>query len=244
MTCPEHAEGNPTSSASWEMTPKIPRQLQDLFNGFDNCDRCRREANPLKHILGGGLFKNPKYLFLFINPTRQNISSHEKYGGNRRYPFIGVRSFWKLMAGVGIIEDDIIKDIYAFGWRIEHEKIIEENLRKKSVYITNLVKCAQSHPNNPSSEIISEELKSLGEEIKIINPKYIVTFGKLPTKVMTGLDLKLADYLGAIETNDYVPLKSVDIAGRQFNVLPCYFPVGRGNRTGAIRMLRFITDNF
>ncbi len=75
------------------------------------------------------------------------------------------------MAEVGIIEDDIIKDIYTFGWRIEHEKIIEENLRKKRIYITNLVKCTQSHSMNPSPGTISAELESLQKEVQIINPE-------------------------------------------------------------------------
>jgi hypothetical protein len=54
-------------------------KLTQVFNQFDACLRCKEEQNPLRHILGGGEFSNPKFLFLFINPTHQNISSHPEY---------------------------------------------------------------------------------------------------------------------------------------------------------------------
>ena len=79
------------------MINKIPRKLLNLYNQFDNCKRCSKLKNPLKHILGGGKFRNPKFCFLFINPTHLNISAHKNYLGKRRYPFLGVRYFYKII---------------------------------------------------------------------------------------------------------------------------------------------------
>jgi hypothetical protein len=219
-------------------------KLTQVFNQFDACLRCKEEQNPLRHILGGGEFSNPKFLFLFINPTHQNISSHPEYQGKRRYPFLGVRHFWKLFSEAGIVEKDIVTDIYSRGWQTEHEDQIEENLCERKIYITNLVKCTQPHPDNPSKEVIYQDFDLLQEEINLVNPRYIVTFGKLPTQIITGKDMRLSDRLVEVQQDNYKPISSLELQGKSFNVLPCYFPVGRGNPPKAKEILRYIMNNF
>ena len=226
------------------MSNQIPVKLKSIYDKFDNCPRCKKEKNNLNHILGGGKFKNPKFLFLFINPTYHNISSHKNYSGNRRYPFIGVRYFWKLFTEVGFINKDIIDDIYGNGWQIEHENKIENNLVKSEIYISNLVKCTQPHPVNPTRNVIEQDSPLLKEEIKIVNPKYIIAFGKLTVKIITGLDVRLSDYLNDIETGEYKALKSINILDKRYKVLPCFFPVGRGNSSKALKTLKYIKANY
>lgn len=222
------------------MQIKVLKQLQLLYSKFDACSRCKKEQNPLKHILGGGMSQNPKYLFLFINPTYHNISSHAEYQGTHRYPFLGVRYFWKLMSEAGIIKPEIVQDIYASGWKVEHENAIEQNLRDQNIYITNLVKCTQPHAEVPTSQVIAEDLELLHQEIRLVNPECIITFGKLPTKIITGEDIKLLDRLEAVRNNASKPMKSLMIEGKIFDVLPCYFPVGRGNPPKAKEILGHI----
>lgn len=223
---------------------KIPKKLLDVYKQFDNCQRCRKEHNPLRHILGGGKFKNPRFLFLFINPTHLNISSHKDYQGKRRYPFIGVRHFYKLLAEAGFVDKKIVDDIYKKGWQISDEQRIEQSLSKNSVYLTNLVKCTQAHPGNPVKEIIKQDFPLLQKEIDIVFPKYIIAFGKLAFETLTSQSIKLKDYLKKIGRNTYQPVKSVDILGKRYDVFPCYFPVGRGNPKQALKILRYIKRKY
>jgi len=200
---------------------KIPQKLLKIYKEFDNCDRCKKENNPLLHILGGGRFQNPQFLFLFINPTHLNISSHRDYKGKRRYPFIGVRYFYRFLSEAGFLDNKIINDIYTKGWQIEDENRIEQSLINNNVYITNLVKCTKYNPESPSKDIIKQD------------------FPPPPNK-----DICLKDYFKKIKDNSYKPIKSVDILGKIYKVLPCYFPVGRGNRQGALEILSYIRKRY
>lgn len=217
----------------------MPSELDRLYASYDACARCRALGNPLRHILGGGQSARPKFLFLFINPTHHNISSRADYPGIRRYPFLGVRYFWKLMAEAGAIDRRVVVDIYKNGWRTEHERIIEDDLRGKSIYVTNLVKCTQPNGDNPSKEVISADLPFLHQEISLVAPEHIVAFGKLPIRALTGRDVRLGDCLMAARQKKSETLKA-EINGQNYPVFPCYFPVGRGNPPKAIEMLRYV----
>jgi uracil-DNA glycosylase len=223
---------------------KIPQKLLKIYKEFDNCERCKKENNPLLHILGGGKFQNPQFLFLFINPTHLNISSHRDYKGKRRYPFIGVRYFYRLLSEAGFLDKKTINDIYKKGWQIEDESRIEQSLINNNVYITNLVKCTKYNPDSPSKNIIKQDFLLLQKEINVVLPKYIIAFGKLPLEIITSKNIRLKDYLEKIKDNSYEPIKSVDILGKIYNVLPCYFPVGRGNRQGALEILNHIRKRY
>lgn len=222
----------------------MPTSLTALYRQFDLCVRCRSARNPLRHILGGGQTRRPKFLFLFINPTHHNISSHPDYAGKYRFPFLGVRYFYKVMAEAGFADPQVVSDIYARGWRTADERALHASWRGHGVYITNLVKCTQPHPDNPSREVVAEDLPLLFREIELVRPEYIVTFGALPTKSLTGQDVRLSDYLTQARRGDYIPLKSVTIGNRIYPVLPCFFPVGRGNPPKAIEVLRFLRMSF
>jgi len=222
---------------------RVPKDLEKIYRKFDNCRRCKQENNPCLHVLGGGKFKNPRFLFLFINPTHLNISSHKDYKGNRRYPFIGVRYFYRLLSKAGFVRKDVVEDIYENGWQIEHEYKIEDSLVANGVYLTNLIKCTQLHPKSPAKDIIQEDLPLLKEEINIVSPKYIVTFGKLPFKFMTNQEIRLKDCLDGLRKSRYKSFKSINILGKTYEVLPCYFPVGRGNPKAALEILRYIKRN-
>lgn len=59
-------------------------------------------------------------------------------------------------------------------------KILEENgFLRNEVFITNIVKCRPPKNRDPSSEEIKLFSKILEQEIKILNPKIIVTLGRI-----------------------------------------------------------------
>ena len=225
-------------------TYMIPSRLQEIYNRFDDCERCRTEKNDLKHVLGGGKFHHPKFLFLFINPTHLNISVHQEYEGDRRYPFLGVRHFYRLLSEAGFVDSRIVEDVYSRGWRVSDEERVEESLVDNDVYITNLVKCAQRHPDNPLQKVIKEDLSLLMEEIDIVSPQHIVVFGGLVFKTITGDSIVLRDCLDAVRNGSYSPYQSIEIKKKSYPVLPCYFPVGRGNPRGALEILKHIRSSF
>ena len=223
---------------------EIPQKLLKIYQEFDNCKRCKKNNNSLLHILGGGKFKNPQFLFLFINPTHLNLSSHIDYKGKRRYPFIGVRYFYRFLSEAGFLDKRIINNIYKKGWQIEDESRIEQGLINNNIYITNLVKCTKYNPENPSKNIIKQDFPLLQKEINAVLPKYIIAFGKLPLEIKTGKNIRLKDYFKKTSNNSYKPIKSVNVLGKIYKVLPCYFPVGRGNRRGALEILSYIRKRY
>lgn len=232
------------SSLASKMRAKIPKELTKLFKQFDSCQRCKKEANPLRHILGGGKFKQPRFLFLFINPTYLNLSSHKDYSGRRRYPFLGVRHFYRFLSEAGFLDRKVIDEIYESGWQTKHEAEIEQGLIENDVYLTNLVKCSQLHPNNPRLAVIKEDFPLLQEEIRLVSPRFIVAFGRLPLKIITGKEIRLGESYKRLKRGTYRSLRSVDILGKRYEVLPCYFPVGRGNPQRATEILRYIKRKY
>src|SRR3989344_3120563 len=85
-------------------------KLQKFFAKVDRCASCRAAKNPLRHVFGGGKAQTPKYFFLFINPTHKNISTQPTYAGRRRYPFMGVRHFYRELSQAGFVDAKIIAD--------------------------------------------------------------------------------------------------------------------------------------
>ena len=186
----------------------------------------------------------PRFLFLFINPTHLNVSSHKSYRGKRRYPFVGVRHFYRLLSRADFVSEELMRNIYQNGWQLDDENRIEKSLTDNGVYITNLVKCTQSHPQSPQMKIIKENFPLLKKEINIVSPRYIIAFGRLPLKILTGKNLYLKDFLERVRDGNYLPLKSVNIFRREYDVLPCYFPVGRGNPGKALEILKHIKRKY
>ncbi len=66
--------------------------------------------------------------------------------------------------------------------------------RLKEVYVTNLVKCNPKDKNGNNREPTKEEITNCSEylqkELSIINPKLIVTFGKIVTEYLFGEKIK------------------------------------------------------
>jgi len=187
--------------------------------------------------MGGGKFKNPRFFFLFINPTHRNLSTHRTYKGERRYPFIGVRHLYKSLAEAGFVDKKLVQKIYRCGWQLEDEHRIEKSLRDNGVYISNFVKCAQPNPVNPTKNVMRENLPLLAKELSIVNPRYIVTFGLLPLGMLTNNSYKLRDILVTAEKKTYKSVLSVPLDNRQYKILPCYYPLGHGNPPKAQKIL-------
>ncbi len=210
------------------------KKLETLYKKVDGCKFCKTTRNKLQHIHGFGAI-NPRLMLILINPTYRNLSSRPGYKGIR-FPFIGVRQFWRVLADGGLINKKV-----AYGlpkrsdWDTDHTRQIQKELIKNKFFLTNIVKCCYSHGKYPSREVIHDQLNILKEEVRLVNPKYIVAFGALVFKTLTGKNIKMSDYLRNFSVTRIVSEK---ISGLDVPVILCYFPIGRGNPRESAKILR------
>jgi hypothetical protein len=191
------------------------RELEKLYRKVDRCSFCKIARNPLRHIHGFGAMR-PKLMLVLVNPTYRNLSSAPDYKG-LRFPFIGVRHFWRVLADGGLISKKVAYDLpLPVKWKKEDTEKIKRELVENKLFLTNVVKCCYNHSEYPQKQVVKSHLNLLEEEIGIVKPRRIVAFGGLVYKTLTK-SLKLE-----------IPLIS------------CYFPVGRGRPREAARILREI----
>ena len=110
-------------------------------------------------------------------------------------------------------------------------------LVKRSFYFTNLVKWTGHDATLPDKKKIELYLPLLEKEIELVRPKYIVTFGLMPFTSLVKEKIKLSEYYDEVMSSElrFYRYESVP-------VIPCYFPVGRGNPKRAVEMLRKINE--
>ena len=60
--------------------------------------------------MAGGRVWNPKYMFVFINPTYRNISADSMWEGKRR-PWTGTKYIWKVFNNAGHFANDLLQEI-------------------------------------------------------------------------------------------------------------------------------------
>lgn len=97
---------------------------------------------------------------------------------------------------------------------------------RESIYITNAIKYRLSKVNEQTGRVVNrpaskEEIKTnrsyLLEEIRIINPSYIVTLGNVPFKSITDdYDVSMGEVHGR--------LNKVIISDKEYNLFPLYHP--------------------
>lgn len=176
-------------------------------------------------------------MLILVNPTYRNLSSDPKYKGVR-FPFIGVRQFWKVLADAGLIDRKVACGLpLRKDWQEKYTEQIKGELVRNKLFLTNLVKCCYDHSVYPDGKVVKDQIKLLAEEIGVVSPKKIVAFGGLVYKTLTGKNTKLSDCLDNSKTE-----KSKDIlSGLNIITEPCYFPIGRGNPKKAAEILRNIS---
>ena len=226
--------------------PTRNRKLIGVFRKFDECQTCQRNKNPLQHILGVGKTQRPKLALVLINPTYRNLSSKPTWR-SYRFPFIGVRHFWKVLSKADIVSENLLREIYENIWSKEVLKKIIKELEAKGVYLTNLIKCAANNPAYPAKDLIHNQMTLFIEEMNAVRPQRIITFGLLPFEVLTGRSIRLSDYFSRLIEGERGRDEAFDPSlplNFETKIYPCYFPAGRGNPKRATEMLRYYLKNF
>lgn len=214
-------------------------KLQELYRTIDKCDFCMASGNKLQHIHGFGTI-NPKFMLIAINPTYRNLSSHPDYKGPR-FPFIGVRQFWRVLGEGGLIRKSVANKLPArSNWRDLDTRNVQNEILNSNIFLTNVVKCCYNHSKYPPKEVIDKHVEFLAQEIKILKPQIIITFGALTFDLLTKKSLHLSKYWQSEGIQKYYDV----LSGLSIPVIPCYFPIGRGKPQEAVRVLQKLSRNY
>lgn len=214
--------------------------LKQLWNYVNNITKDNFPDNNLMPILGGGQEINPKFMIVFINPTSKNISSNKNWKGPR-FPFIGRKRPWIEFHKVGLFNEELLNEIKAnSNWSLEFTYNILEFLKRKGLYLTNIVKNTEYNADLPKANQINLYLPIFKKEIELVNPEYIIAFGLIPINALLKENIKLSEYYELIQKKNALIFYEIKINSKKYKVIPCYYPIGRGNPEKAIEILKRI----
>jgi len=214
--------------------------LEELWRRVKELNRKHFPDNKFAPILGNGKTNKPKFMFVFINPTARNISSDKCWRGPR-FPFIGTKQIWRVFYRAGLFSDELIDKINTNSkWSVEFTNRVLRFLRSKQIYLTNIVKWTGRDAALPNSEKIRLFLPVLRNEIEIVKPRYIVAFGLIPFGSLTKSRIRFSEYYERATKSGILITYPIQVGDFKTRVIPCYFPIGRGNPERAIELLKLV----
>ena len=216
-------------------------QINSLYQLWQHVHELNKQNfpnNKLMPIVGNGKTFKPKVMFVFINPTKRNISSDKNWKGPR-FPFIGTKQIWRIFHRSGLFDDELMHEINNSSiWSVEFTNKVLNFLQKQEFYITNIVKWTGEDATLPDSEKINLFLPTLEKEIEIVQPEYIVTFGLIPFERLTKQKIKLKNYYSEVINNKKLKFYLF----KSSKIIPCYFPVGRGDPKKSVEILKLVKE--
>lgn len=212
-------------------------KIEDLKKEYDKL-QLKYGVKELDPIYNGGCENNPDICFVFMNPTGRNVASLKTWTG-RKSPWIGTKNIWKLFKEVGLLSENIYKDIQSKkpkDWDYEFSDYVYEELTNNKIFITNLGKCTQIDARPLSDEVLKKYLELLFKEIDIIKPKVIITFGNQVSSIILNKKISVSE-------NRKVCHELV-VGKNKYKVYPVYYPVGNGifNIDKSIEDIKWIID--
>jgi len=215
--------------------------LTDLYNHVIELNKKYFRGSTLMPIPGGGEVNNPKYMFVFINPTIRNQSTNPEWKGIRA-PFIGTKNIWRIFHKAGHFKTELMQEIEKRKfWDEAFAQKVYSFLKAKSFNFTNIVKWAGENADLPNREKIKIFLPTLIKEIEIVQPQNIITFGLIPYEALTQRKIKLEKYYQDCMRVNKVAVTKIPTGRVQTNIITCYFPIGRGkNPKRAVELLKLL----
>ncbi len=210
-------------------------KISDLNLEYDKLQQ-KYGAKELNSIYNGGCTNNPNICFVFMNPTGKNIASNPSWKG-RRSPWIGTKNIWKLFYKIGLLEEEIYIETQkrkSQEWDETFADLVYDNVKKHKYFITNLGKCTQIDARILPNSVYNQYLDLLYEEIKIINPKIIITLGNQVSSIILNKNISVSQ----CRKKSF----SKTIGAKTYNIYPVYYPIGNGmmNIDKAIEDLNYI----
>lgn len=212
--------------------------LEKLKREYDKL-QLKYGAKELNSIYNGGCDKNPDICFIFMNPTGRNIASDKNWRG-RRSPWLGTKNIWKLFNKVNLLSDYTYNEISnkkPKEWDYAFCDSVYDEIKNNKIFITNLGKCTQKDARPLTDEVLKKYLDLLLQEINIIKPKVIVTFGNQVSSIILNKKISVSE-------NRKVS-HELRIKNKIYKVFPVYYPVGNGifNINKSIEDINWIISN-
>ncbi|MBD3329559.1 hypothetical protein GF357_03630 [Candidatus Dojkabacteria bacterium] len=189
------------------------------------CELQREHGDPsLDAIISGGKTDQPNICFMFMNPTARNIAASKNWHGIKA-PWIGTKAVWTLFSRLGLFDADLTAEINKMSpgdWTPDFAEKVYNEVTSNSIYITNLAKCTQPDARHLRNSIFREYLELTRNEISIVKPRLIVTFGNQVSSVFLEQRISVSQVRRKVFTSTF--------NGEDYNVLAAYYPVGQGRR--------------
>lgn len=125
-------------------------------------------------------------------------------------------------------------------WSVELTEQVLTFLQSQGIYLTNVVKWTGPDGSLPDAAKIALFEPILKKEIEIVQPAFIVTFGIIPFETLTRKKIKLRDSYEHMRKTKTVQTHELQINSFKTTIIPCYFPVGRGEPKKAVEILWLI----
>jgi len=190
-------------------------------------------APGLSAVYGAGCVDKPDIMFIFMNPTGRNVSANLNWKGLRA-AWLGTKQVWGMFRELDLLSQKVYEQTQALTaseWDSNTAEEVYKDLSQNNVYITNLAKCTQVDAKPLPDKVFSDYLEHTKQEILLIKPKHIVTFGNQVSSVLLNKKISVSDYKKTENETIY-------IEGSVFNVYPTFYPVGQGRRNQTLSVKR------
>ena len=130
-----------------------------------------------------------------MNTTGRNIASDKSWKG-RKSPWLLIKNIWKLFNKVDLLSNDTYNRILEKKpkeWNYDFCDYVYDEIKRSKVFITNLGKCTQIDARQLTDDVLKQYLDLLFEEIDIINPKAIVTFGNQVSSIILNKKISVSE---------------------------------------------------
>jgi len=207
-------------------------QLKSLHKEYDRLQFLHGDLS-LKSIYGAGCLKNPKIMFIFMNPTAKNVSAKEKWKGLRA-PWLGTKNAWNIFYELNLLSKfsfDKIRIMKPEEWTTDFSNNVYSELNSNKIFVTNLAKCTQLDARPLNNLVFKNYLDLMFKEIDLINPQNIITFGNQVSSILLEKKISVSNYKGI--KNEILKIKN-----KAFKVYPTYYPVGQGRRNMPLAIQR------
>lgn len=213
-------------------------QLESLNKKYDKLQK-KYGAKELDSIYNGGCTDNPDICFVFMNPTGRNIASNKEWEGLKA-PWIGTKNIWDLFFKIGLLEENIYKEIKRLKsreWTPKFATEVYNSVEKHKYFITNLGKCTQLDARPLPDSVYLEYLELLKKEISIVQPKIIILFGNQVSSIVLNKKISVSQ----VRKTCFEEV----IDGKKYKFYSVYYPVGNGrfNIDKSIEDIKWIIEN-
>lgn len=193
-------------------------QIKELNVKFQDLQKKFWDEN-LDAVCWAWNIDNPDICLVFMNPTWKNVSSSKDWKGLKA-PWLWTKNIWKMLFGLGFISEKLFDSINSKkpeDWDYDFCNNVYSEINERNIYITNLSKATQIDARPLSNSVFREYLDLFYEELSVINPRVIITFGNQVSSIVLKKNIKVSE--SRKECN------FLDLNWNKLKVFPVFYPV-------------------